>query len=410
MKRLLYIVFVLAFCIASCVREEDDLPVPPPTEEPGDGTPTDPGEENPSDTEKTILLYLPWSGNLTSYFRTNIADFEKAIQKGILQSERVLVFFATSTSEASLFELVYDKGQVTRVPIQTYVTPVFTTASGITSLLPDVKEAAPANHYSLIIGAHGMGWIPVNQSTRARSIAPGPKLYWEYEGGPQTRYFGATSKQYQTDISELAAGISGAKMNMEYILFDDCYMSSIEVAYDLRQVAKHLIGSPTEMMAYGMPYADIASYLLGSTDYESICNAFLTFYQGYTEMPCGTLGVTVSSEVDALATIMKEINSRYTFDTSLTGTVQRMDGYTATVFFDCGDYVAKLCPDITLLGRFEAQLNRTVKYRTHTDYYYSASAGKRIKIDTFSGTTISDPSTSSLASAKEETSWYKKLF
>lgn len=44
---------------------------------------------------------------------------------------------------------------------------------------------------------------------------------------------------------------------MEYILFDDCYMSSLEVAYDLRHVTRHLIACPTEIMVYGMPYSHI---------------------------------------------------------------------------------------------------------------------------------------------------------
>lgn len=46
---------------------------------------------------------------------------------------------------------------------------------------------------------------------------------------------------------------------MEYILFDDCYMSSLEAAYDLRHVTRHLIACPTEIMAYGMPYSHIAT-------------------------------------------------------------------------------------------------------------------------------------------------------
>lgn len=403
MKRLLYILFALTFVVASCYTEEEDDLTPINA---GIGKPE--GEEpTPTDTQKTILLYLPWSGNLTSYFRTNIADFEKAIQKGILQNERVLVFFATSTEEASLFELAYADGEVTRVPIQTYVTPVFTTASGISSLLAEVKEAAPADRYSMIIGAHGLGWIPVGANTRSRKTISSHKYHWEYEGVPMTRFFGATTSQYQTDVSELAAGISEADMKMEYIMFDDCYMSSIEVAYDLKNVTDHLIGSPTEIMAFGMPYTDIASYLIGNTDYASICNAFLSFYQAYST-PCGTLGVTVSSELDALAAIMKEINSRYTFDSELTETVQRLDGYTPTIFFDYGDYVAKLCPDVTLLGEFETQLNRTVKYRANTDYYYSAIDGTgKVKINTFSGITVSDPSTHSWASSKEETAWYQ---
>ena len=65
-----------------------------------------------------------------------------------------------------------------------------------------------------------------------------------------------------------------------------------------------------------------------------------------------------------------------------------MDGYTPTLFFDCGDYVAKLCTDAGLLARFEKQLERTIPYKRHTDYYYTMNKGK-IKINTFSGATIS---------------------
>lgn len=65
---------------------------------------------------------------------------------------------------------------------------------------------------------------------------------------------------------------------MEYILFDDCYMSSIEVAYELKDVTKYLIGSTSEMMAYGMPYAAIGEYLLGNPDYQSDVKNFTILF------------------------------------------------------------------------------------------------------------------------------------
>ena len=220
-----------------------------------------------------------------------------------------------------------------------------------------------------------------------------------------TRYFGGLNAQYQTDITTLAKGISNAGLKMEYILFDDCYMSSIEVAYDLKDVTDYLIGSTSEVMAYGMPYAEIGQYLIGKVDYADICDGFYSFYSNYSEMPCGTIAVTDCSELDNLATIMKEINHRYTFDPSLTSSLQRLDGYYPVIFFDYGDYVSKLCPDETLVARFNEQLNRTVPFKRNTEYFYSMSRGE-VKINTFSGITISDPSTHSLASKKEETAWY----
>ena len=126
--------------------------------------------------------------------------------------------------------------------------------------------------------------------------------------------------------------------------------------------------------------------------------------------PCGTIGVTDCSELDNLAAIMKEINQRYTFNEELTGELQRLDGYTPTIFFDYGDYVSKLCSDPDLLEQFNEQLKRTVPFKRNTKQYFTAISssyyGEKIDINTFSGITISDPSTNPGASKKNETAWY----
>lgn len=385
MKNILGLTITFTLLFISC-QKEDDIPVPK------------------AENEQTVFMYMPWASDLLYHFYNNISDFESAINKGILKNERVVVFLSTSPTEATMFELKYENGQSIRETIKTYDNPAFTTAKGITAILNDVIEYAPAKRYGMIVSCHGMGWIPV-QRVESRSLTE--KEYWQYEGVPKTKWFGGTSSQYQTDITTLAEGIYEAGVKMEYILFDDCYMSSIEVAYDLHHVADYLIGCPTEVMVYGMPYATMAEHLIGNVDYEGVATAFIDFYSTYTVMPCGTIGVTVCSEMDNLAAIMKTINSIYTIDSPIISSIQRMDGYSPTRFFDLHDYVRYLCPDNTLFTQFETQLERTIpsKYRKHTSHFYTMSRGK-IYIDTFSGTTISDPSTSSYTSPKTETEWY----
>ena len=357
----------------------------------------------PTKVNQTLLMYLPWSDNLYTYFQTNISDMEKAIGKGILKQERVIVFLSTSVKEATMFELTYQNGKIQRKTLKNYTNLPYTTAEGITSLLNDIKNIAPANQYAMTIGCHGMGWIPVSKS-KVRSISP-VKMHWEYEDAPLTRYFGGTTSATQTDITTLAKGIADAGLKMEYIMFDDCYMSTVEVAYDLKHVTDHLIGSTSEIMAYGMPYEKIGKYLLGNVDYEAICNEFYSFYSTF-DMPCGTIAVTDCSELDQLAGIMKKINQRYTFNTEQLNSIQPLDGYSPVIFFDYGDYISKLCDDPELSEQLNIQLNKTIPFKRNTEYYYSAGKGK-IKINTFSGITISDPSQNQLALKKTETNWYK---
>lgn len=403
-------ILLLSFSMSSC-EKEDPVSTPPSTRQ------TDPPVDDLTDfersdpiirpnNEQTVFMYLPWSTNLTSNFKQNINDLRKVVAKNVLKNERIIVFMCTKATEAFLFELVYEDGKDVRKTYKKYEypSPSYTTADGIAAILNDVETYAPAKRYAMIIGCHGLGWIPVS-NTQSRSKFSATKRHWEYENVPMTRLFGGLSPEYQTDITTLAKGISSVGLKMEYILFDDCYMSGVEVAYDLKEVTKHLIASTSEVMAYGMPYAEIGEYLIGKVNYKEICDGFYSFYSNYTAMPCGTLAVTDCSELEKLATIMKDINSQHTFDATSVGTLQRLDGYSPVIFFDCWDYVSKLCSDPGLLAQFKEQLDRTVLFKRNTDYYYTMTKGK-IKIDTFSGITISDPSTSAEAAKKEETAWY----
>ena len=112
-------------------------------------------------------------------------------------------------------------------------------------------------------------------------------------------------------------------------------MSSVEVAYELRGVTDYLIGSTSEIMAYGFPYASAGRHMLGEVDYEGICDAFHAFYSTYT-YPYGTIGVTRCAGLEKLADIMRRINAAHAFDPGRLGDLQRLDGYTPTLFFDCG--------------------------------------------------------------------------
>ncbi|MDR2909818.1 MAG: Clostripain family protein [Bacteroidales bacterium] len=387
MKKIIILFFVLSFGFVSCVT--DELLVP-------------------QETEHTLFMYMPWSTNLTQFFKQNITDFESALKNNpSLTNNRLIVFFSSSATEATMFELKYKNGNIVRNTLKKYINPAFTTANGITSIINDVKYFAPAKYYSMIVSSHGMGWLPVDNE-RSRALGKDyEKYHWEYDGVPVTRFFGGTTPDVQTEVSVLATGIANAEIKMNYIMFDDCYMSSIEVAYDLKEVTDYLIACPTEIMAYGFPYHIVGKYLIEGTNLQSICEEFYNFYSTY-EHPYGTIAVTITAELDNLAVLMKEINRKFLLDTSLLNNIQRMDGYSPVIFFDMGDYVSKLCTDTTLLNRFTHQFDRTVPpdLSLHTPSYYSMSMGT-VPVNTFSGVTISDPSTNNKAGKKAETAWYK---
>lgn len=353
--------------------------------------------------ERTLFMFFPWTGDLTSYFKRNIEDMEQAIQSHGLKDQRVIVYFADSPTSAELFEIAWQNETAVRRPLKTYETLNTKSPEAIAALLSDIKTIAPARQYSMTIGCHGFGWVESkNSSYVAAQRARRPQGEYHI-----TRYFGGSTPQYQIDIDTFRQAIETAGMHFDYILFDDCYMASIEVAYELRNTTDVIIASTCEMMGPGLPYKTVGPHLLGTPDYKAACDEFFKFYSSYT-VPCGTLSVINCLEVSNMAQLMKDLNSQTTdLSAQELPSVQKFDGFYPVIFFDMESYVKTRCRSNTALyNAFARQLQSTVIYEVHTPQYYSASSGYE-DLNTSSGVSISDPSVNNIAAGKKETSWWK---
>lgn len=394
---------ILISCFFSCSKE---IPQPDQQASSQDSC-TDRSTCRPDSVERTIFMYYPWSSNLLPYFRTNLSDMETAIRTYAAADERIIAFISTGPTEAQMIEVSRDGNPDHRLTLKEYQSPEFTTVSGLTGILRDMKDFSPSRQYSMIIGSHGMGWLPVSAAAASRS---GRRFtyHWESVSAPLTRFFGGLTPAYQTDIHTLAESLSNNSLKLEYLLFDDCYMSSLEVAYELRHVTAHLVACPTEIMIYGMPYALMGKYLLAEQpDYQAICQAFYEFYSTY-KYPYGTLAVTDCSQLDALAALMKEINASHSFSPSLSDGLQRMDGYTPVIFYDYADYVKSLCgTDRGLYSQFTELMTKAVPYKTHTEQFYSEITSGTFPIRTYSGITTSEPSQNPITESYQQTLWYR---
>ena len=396
-KKLTSLLILLAtLFIVSC---HEDVPAPYPIPQ---GLP-----------DKTIFVYMPWSaarnnstGSLYDNFQQNIKDIEAAIEaeKG-LGRNKLMVFIATSANSAVLMEVkCAPYGTCRRDTLQRYDQhnmPAYTTANGLARIFNEVKAQAKAKQYALIVGCHGTGWLFSEGKSRAR-----------------TRYFGGTDHYFQTNIPTLAAAIEQAKMPMQFVMFDDCYMSNIEVAYEMRHATNYLIGCCSEIMAYGMPYKNIWKHLIQQKpNYQAVVNEFHKFYSIY-QWPYGNIGVIDCSKVDEVVARMKTINAAAANKANLIDweDIQRLDGYEKTIFFDMGDYVNKICttPETQVLARdLHTALAQLVPYKSTTPYIYTALGElnyNTIRVNAYSGITISDPTKSDFEKAlttKKTTGWWK---
>lgn len=385
MKRFLCLwVLIGSLLITSCSDDNGPAPIP--------------------NTEKTLLLYMPWSSTaqepysntLYPCFMENLASIERAIgQQGGLGSTRLLAFVSQSPTYSALVEIKYQGGTCLRDTLKRYEGHAYTSASGIASLLGDVRHYAEAPTYAMVIGSHGTGWIPRDVTNYYRS-----------------RAFGGVEPEFMTEISTLASGISQAGMTMQFIAFDDCYMAGIEVAYELRHAASHLIASTSEIMSEGLPYRQIWKYLSAQNpDYRAIVNEFYTYYSHFA-YPYGTLSVIDCAQVDNMASLMTDFNHRYVFDESRLDQLQKLDGMRQTIFYDMGSYIDQLC-DANDQAQFVLLVQRLVPYHAHTPKIWtdlsSYNGGfSTVAVNKFCGITISDPTTNTyVVGRKSMTAWWK---
>lgn len=415
---------------------------------------------------QTVFMFFPWSNSLLSDFRRTVEDMQTVVAQRSMKDERIMVFMATSEREAVLFELKKQNGRCLTDTLRRYSDRPFTSRQWLTSLFSEVMTLAPASRYGMVVGCHGLAWVPVQGQRSARKRQgsqerideednlykeerlleeerlarkkqglskdkplPNDLMHFEVQGPVTTRFIGGTYPETQIETTDLADAMADAGFHTEYILFDACYMSSVEVAYELKDVTHYLIASPTEVISYGFPYITMGKHLLGTPNYKGIADSFISFYSSYY-LPYGTVAVTDCTQLDALAAIAQQINAAAEeptnaasakqinaaaegkLNTATSGKnapngVQIMDGYSPTLFYDLGHLMSLKNAGTVLTTAFAEQLEKTVPYKGHTGQYFTALKEAPVDIKHYSGLNTSQGSLNRLADRLSETAWYK---
>jgi hypothetical protein len=388
---------------------------------------------------QTVFMFFPWSNSLLSDFRRTVEDMQTVVAQRSMKDERIMVFMATSEREAVLFELKKQNGRCFTDTLQHYSDRPFTSRQWLTSLFSEVMTLAPASRYGMVVGCHGLAWVPVQGQRSARKRLgsqerideednlykeekidkeglykeerinkegePNDLMHFEVQGPVTTRFIGGTYPETQIETTDLAEAMADAGFHTEYILFDACYMSSVEVAYELKDVTHYLIASPTEVLSYGFPYITMGKHLLGTPNYKGIVDSFISFYSSYY-LPYGTVAVTDCTQLDALAAIAQQINAAATEQLAPNG-VQIMDGYSPTLFYDLGHLMSLKDAGTVLTAAFAEQLDKTVPYKGHTGQYFTTLKDAPVDIKHYSGLNTSQGSLNHMADRLSETAWYK---
>ncbi len=317
----------------------------------------------------TLIVYMMGNNGLEKFMDNNLNKI-MGVADRIPENGRIAVFYDRG-NYTRLTELVKaEDGRIIQDVIQEFapdntssVDPDF-----MTGIINIIKEKMPAETYGLIMSSHGGGWVPSDTYDRY--------LLAETETNSlkrTTRFFGQDDMDCM-EIPDLSKALAGIRY--EYILFDACFMSSIEALYDMRKNTNYIIASSAEVLGTGFPYQEIIP-LLFRPDHglEESCEAFMKLYRKSS----GTISLIDCNELDNLAARMKDINA-VSGSISDISQIQHYDGFKTHLFFDLEQYATALTSDKNLTDAFLNALKAAVPYTDHSPTFYS-ECGKPQTID-----------------------------
>lgn len=402
------LVGMMSFLYVSCDQKDDPIPVPD-----GEG-------------ERTVLVYiaadnnLGWDNNMQNQDGTSISfansDYEE-MKVGMLRvtspDKHLLVYMDRWGDKPVLAELQNKNGKVVEKIVKTYEERNSTGKTETLEVFNDVfnNPDYQAESYGLVYWSHADGWIPF----------PVPSSY-----GPTTRWIGQDTEKGRNDnrmnLSDFVEILEMAP-HFDFIMFDACFMQSIEVAYELRKYMDYYIGSPTENPGPGAPYDKVIPYLFKKTAAKAAAEAYFTTYESIynggdkisNENWTGGTSITVikTSELDHLASVTKELLSgKQVSDVSILRTAfdyDKRSGSSHVGYYDMSQMMQQLLDD-NAYSYWKQAFDASIAYWNTTPLNYSQYVGM-FSMRGANGVTHYIPryTTSAAAKAYHSTAWCKDV-
>ncbi len=352
---------------------------------------------SPEKSTRTILVYAIATNTLNGYDDDDIYEMSEAIATCDINNCRLLIYRVSYNNRTpKLMELHRDKnGKVVTTIHKTYdsTQKLSVSTQRFAQVLSDVRTVAPAREYGLILWSHSNGWAETKSGNISNISNRQPKYFGDDYGASMP-------------IDSLSMAIPDNMFN--FIWTDACYMGSIEIAYELRNDTKYFIGSPTEILSYGMPYdQNIPCFFENTADLKSACQNMFNFYdrlQG--EYRSATISLIDCSKLNKIANLCLETNIKN--KQISTSDLLCYNSSSNRFYFDFLQTYSKIATD-EQYSKLQQALNQAVIYKAATPKILNTIT---IKPESFSGlsTYVMGSANSRNEKAYKALKWYKFLY
>jgi hypothetical protein len=242
---------------------------------------------------RTVIVYMSGRNTLSRF--TN-SDFQELVNGGskIPSDDRLVVFLSriSDKEKQAIIRITGDKKQ----PVDTlykYQDSFYTSEpDNFVEVIKRTMTLCPADEYALVLWGHGSGWTVEKDTRRAYGIDNGNK---------ESNY---DMYGLWLNLPDMRKCFEELGVKWKYIFCDCCNMMGAEVAYELRNHADYLVGSPAEIPGYGAPYDKMIPHLFSQADnfYEGMVDTYAADYPDY--LPLSAIRL---SEMESLATATRQV-------------------------------------------------------------------------------------------------------
>lgn len=302
---------------------------------------------------RTVMVYMAANNNLASDAVDNLNQMEEAYRD---IDGKLLVYARIFGSKPTLYEIVHDEGpEIKSKVLKTYSEHNSSDPRIMHAVFLDMKNLAPSKSYGAILWSHATNWYPAEK----------------YK--PQTRSFGDDNFS-SMDVQKLKDALP---TDLDFLIFDACSMASVEVLYELKDVAPYILASPTEVLAVGMPYHQVATHLFASDVRKGlieVAKAYYAYYQAKSGLEqSATFSLIDTQKLPAVAHATSNLLKKQ--QDEIAGVkragVQRMDldPTTLVIAFDMWDMFEKNFTKSAQLDTLRKSIDEAVVFKKSTEKF-----------------------------------------
>lgn len=262
----------------------------------------DDDSEDVQDPERTVLVYIAGENNLTSFAADDLKEMMKG-SKSLNNNQQLIVYVDKAESTPPFFARIKDGKYVDSVSVEESITA---DPAILENALRYMRTNYPAKSYGLVLWGHASGWLISGDSiTYSKSRAYGGDTG---DNNPSTKSAGKYWMNIPPMARAIANGMGGAPLT--FVMGDCCSFGCLEIAYELRNVAEYVIGSPAEVPDDGAPFDLLVPdfFNTGTAFYRNIIDHYYNYYLEAYKKSSTLAGYSLplvaikTSELEALAT------------------------------------------------------------------------------------------------------------